>query len=167
MLVTPEISNKIEALLTDAIVKNFKKQGHTVSNKGIDSIKTIVKSENNNIVIQIFGEEYMGFQDAGRKAGKLPNVGAIIQWVKDKGITDDDGKKTQEQLGWAIAIHMKRIGMHSTKKKLDLSKRNAIQMGINDNSNFLNDLLFKSFEDNFTLYITNFTKNNKNITITA
>ena len=153
------ISIQLENLLTNAMIAKFKDQGHNVTGKGIASIKTVVKEKANGLIIEISGEDYMGFQDAGRKAGSMPPIDALMKWVQLKGIASD--MKEVKKIAWGIAINMKKIGMHSKNSRIDMSKRHAISSSIETSAPKINELLFKMFDKNFDLLVKNMTTNEK------
>ena len=77
-------------------------------------------------------------------------------WVKRSGLATDmiDVKR----IAFLINRNMKRIGTHSVRGRIDLSKRHFIKDTIEDKSNFIQDSLFKMFNKNFDLMVTNYTK---------
>ena len=150
------ISKELSKQITDALKKRFKEQGHDLNGKGLNSLETVVKSDLNGLVIQILGEHYMGFQDSGRRPGSMPPIEPLMKWVMARGIASD--MKSAKRIAFGIAINMKKIGMHSTNKRIDLSKRHFIKDTIEDKSNFIQESLFKMFSINFDLMVTNYTK---------
>jgi hypothetical protein len=150
------IAKELEKQITDALKKKFEEQGHSLTGKGINSLQTIVKDELGGLIIQILGEEYMGFQDAGRKAGKMPPIEPLMRWVKLRGLASD--MKAVKRIAFAIAMNMKKIGMHSSGSRIDLSKRHFISDTITNETGFIQDSLFKMFNKNFDLMVTNYTK---------
>lgn len=153
-----EIARELEVLLTNAVRKKFASQGHNASGKGSKSIETKVIGNGINLVIQILGEDYLTWQETGRKRGTLPNIDALKKWVKQKGIATE--MKAVNRIAWAIGVNMKKIGMHSRGGKIDLSKRNFITSTLEEESNVINDKLFQMFEKNFDLLVTQFIKGN-------
>ena len=161
-LSNPEIAKQLEDMLTASMVAKFKQQGHNLTGKGIASIKTTVKDNIGGLLISITGEDYMGFQDSGRKAGSFPPIAALERWVKQRGIASEP--KQAKSIAFAIAKNMKRIGMHSKNSKLDLSKRHFISSTIEKTSPTINKMLFQMFDKNFDLFVKNLTtKNQKTI----
>lgn len=162
MKLDPTITKALADLLTDSLKEELLAQEHKATGKGVDSLRTEILEQAENIQINIFGEDYLGFQDSGRKAGKMPNVGAIIEWVKIKRIALND--KEAKKIGWAIAISMKRIGMHSDRgrpPKVDLTKRHFIKNVIEDKKEDIFEALYKAIDTQFSLAVNNLTKMKK------
>lgn len=150
-----EIAKDLEKQITDALKKKFEEQGHSLTGKGINSLETQVRSDLSGLVIQILGLEYMGFQDSGRRAGKMPPIEPLMNWVKARGIASD--MKAVKRIAFAIAMNMKKIGMHSSGGRIDLTKRHFISDTLEEKGSFIQDSLFKMFSLNFDLMITNYT----------
>lgn len=157
----PTIAKSLESLLLKALRDKFASQGHNTTGKGSKSLEVKVLPKGEDLVIQILGEEYMLFQETGRRAGKMPPVDALKSWVKKKGLASE--QKEVNRIAWGIAINMKRIGMHSRNKKIDLSKRRFITSTIEDKNTIINEKLFEMFEKNFTLIVNQFSKDNKEL----
>ena len=161
-LSNPEIAKQLEDMLTASMIAKFKDQGHSLTGKSIQSLKTVVKDNSTGVLIQITGEDYMGFQDSGRKAGSMPPIAALERWVIQRGIASEP--KQAKSIAFAIAKNMKRIGMHSKNSKIDLSKRHFISSTIEKESPTINKMLFQMFDKNFDLFVKNLTtKNQKTI----
>lgn len=156
-----QIASELEDLLLKALRDKFASQGHNASGKGSKSLEVKVLPKGEDIVIQILGEEYMLYQETGRRAGKMPPVDALKLWVKQKGIASE--AKEVNRIAWGIAINMKRIGMHSKNKRIDLSKRRFITSTVEEKNNIISEKLFRMFEKNFTLIVNQFSKDNKEL----
>ena len=164
-LSNPEIAKQLEDMLTASMVAKFKSQGHNLTGKGIASIKTTVKDNSSGLLIQITGLDYMGKQDSGLKAGEVKMNNQLLRdlesWVLRRGMA------TQMNAGRAafnIARNMVRIGMHSTNKRIDLTKRGFISSTIEKESPTINKMLFQMFDKNFDLFVKNLTtKSSKTI----
>ena len=158
-LINPEVSRQLESMLTSAMVAKFKQQGHNVTGKGIASLKTTVKDKLDGVLIQISGLDYMGKQDSGLRPNEVKMTSQIIadleRWVIRRGIVSD--MKAAKRVAFYIGRNMERIGMHSSKKRIDLSKRGFITSTIQKESKTINNMLFKMFEKNFALLVTNMT----------
>lgn len=155
------IARELEVLLTNAIRNKFAEQGHNATGKGSKSIETKVLPKGEDILIQILGEDYLTWQETGRRAGKLPPIDALKKWVRVKGLASE--AKEVNRIAWAIGKNMERIGMHSNKKRIDLSKRNFITSSIQDNNDVITNKLFQMFDKNFTLLVTQYIKDNKQL----
>ena len=155
-LTNEEIAKDLEQHITSALKKRFTDQGHNVTGKGVASLETIVKEELGGLVIQILGLDYMGKQDSGLPPGTKPNIQGLERWVKARGIATD--MKSVKRIAFFIGRNMERIGMHSRGGKIDLTKRHFIKDTIEDKSSFIQESLFKMFNKNFDLMVTNFSK---------
>lgn len=153
------IARQLEDLLTKSIVAKFKSQGHVATGKGIASIQTKVKDKLDGLLIQISGLDYMGKQDSGLKAGEVKMTSQLLsdleKWVIRKGIVSE--MRAAKRVAFFIGRNMERIGMHSRNKRIDMSKRGGISMSIKEQSSTINKMLFKMFEKNFNLVVTNLT----------
>ena len=164
-LSNPEIAKQLEDMLTASMVAKFKQQGHNLTGKGIASLKTTVKDNSSGLLIQITGLDYMGKQDSGLKAGEVKMNNQLLRdleaWVLRRGMA------TQMNAGRAafnIARNMVRIGMHSTNKRIDLTKRGFMSLTIEKESPTINKMLFQMFDKNFNLFVKNLTtKSSKTI----
>ena len=163
MIYNQEIADQLAGLITKALVSRLKKQGHVATGKGINSLETKIRESGNGLLIAIYGEDYLAYQETGRKAGKLPNIGALMKWVKQKGIASE--MKEVKRISWAIAINMKKIGMHSNNKRLDMSKRHFLSKTMEGGKDVINKKLFEMFNKNFDLLVTQYTKDNQTKTI--
>lgn len=77
--------------------------GSRVTSKLFNSGKVVADDENANFVDVIFSgggdgySDYAEFVEFGRRAGRMPPVEAITEWVRKKGIADTYSIKTQRQ----------------------------------------------------------------------
>jgi hypothetical protein len=62
--------------------------------------------------------------------------------------------KEVKRIAFAIATNMKRIGMHSRNKRIDMSKRGFITKTIENGSSIIQAKLFEMFEKNFDIMVT-------------
>lgn len=163
MIYNEAIANELESLITKALVSRLKKQGHVATGKGVNSLETKIRESGSGLLIAIFGEDYLAYQETGRKAGKMPPIKDLMKWVKAKGIASE--AKEVKRISWAIAINMKKIGMHSNNNKLDMSKRHFFTKTMEGGKQVINKKLFEMFEKNFDLLVTQFTKDKQVKTI--
>ena len=98
------------------------KKGIKASGKSADSLRTEATTKTG----VLYGESYFYQQQNGRKAGSMPPISPIYEWLglKKYGL---DWKTDQERksLAFAIAINMKKKGtaIHQNKSKgLELEK---------------------------------------------
>lgn len=99
------IREEIDAILSD-IRKLYEASGKKASGefgKGLEAIYEPNKGT-------IRGFVYL----AGRKAGKMPPVGAILNWLKIRGIRSVRKNQSVRSLAWAIA---KKIAKEGTKQE--------------------------------------------------
>lgn len=106
--------------------ENLTRGKRNASSKLADTVKAEVKVEETVISIELTLQDYWYYVDHGRKAGKMPPIGKIEEWVKVKPVTPrpfgKSGKRipTPRQLAFLIA---RKIGREGTKGTHDL--RNA------------------------------------------
>jgi hypothetical protein len=86
-----------EAVRNDIIVEHLA-QNQRASGRTLESLEISVGDFQGNLS----GAGYIGVLEDGRRAGGMPPVGRIEQWIKDKGITPK-GKTTTLQLAYLIA----------------------------------------------------------------
>lgn len=155
-LFDPTIAKHIEVLLAAALKNRLKGQGHVASGKGLNSIKVDVLPSGDDLVINIIGEDYLLYQDTGRKPGTWPNIGALEKWVRQKGLASE--MKEVKKIAFLIGRNMKRIGMHSKGNRIDKSKSKGITGTIEKQEGRIQQLLFEMFEKNFELLVSSAAK---------
>lgn len=153
---TAPIMEGLARMITESIRRKLNFKGNINTGKGSQSLETKVLSFGDGLVFQVMGEDYLKWQDQGRKPGTFPNVGAIAKWVRSKGIEGD--LKKSKSIAWAIAINMKKIGMHSKGNRLNLRKRNFLSEGFQDMENQFEATMFRAFQKNFDIIVDNFAK---------
>lgn len=99
------IQEEIQSILDDIIVL-YESQNKKVSGQFAEGLQAIYKPYEASIV----GYLYL----AGRKAGKMPPVGNIENWVKTKGIFNIKSESQARSIAFAIA---KKISKEGTSKK--------------------------------------------------
>lgn len=100
------ISDEIQAILDD-IIDLYNKSGKRTSGKFEEGLKATYST--NKAIIE--GVPYL----AGRKAGKMPPVQAIKEWIEKKGITPIGKNATSTGLAWAIAKSIAKKGTDESK----------------------------------------------------
>lgn len=93
---------EFEKMKQDLISKHIE-LGMKASGKWIDSLEVVEE----NLRVSLLGEKYTDQLVYGRRAGTMPPVSAIEQWIKDKGIIPNIPIRS---LAWAIAINIKKKG---------------------------------------------------------
>ena len=90
---------KTKDLFSDSKLKEFgrdyvkvltrfiKDAGKDSSGKLVKSVKYKLKKETEEIKLIIESEKYLKFVDKGRRKGKYPNIRAISEWARVKGIS--------------------------------------------------------------------------------
>lgn len=99
--------NAIADELVKELQREFIEQGHNASGRGVASIRKEVDLQGRDLNIKIFGLDYLQYVNDGRKAGSMPPVEAIREWVEIKGIASG---KEADNAAWAIATAIKREG---------------------------------------------------------
>jgi len=163
LVFNPEIAKRLELEITTALKNRLKAHGHVATGRGLSSLKTRIRAAGDGLIIAIIGEEYLAFQETGRRAGSFPPVAALERWVKQKGIASE--AKQVKRIAFAIAKNMAKIGMHSKGNRIDLSKRHFITNTIENKSTVIQQRLFQMFEKNFDLIVTQFIKDTQTKTI--
>lgn len=92
-------------LIVTEIVKEHDAQGMRASGTFAREIEAIQRSGKS---YEIDAVKYIEQLIRGRKPGTMPPVSAIEQWIRDKGITPQDGPITS--LAFAIAKKIQREG---------------------------------------------------------
>lgn len=113
--------NEIQRL-ADMIVNMYRRQLET---KGINASSTlsntaraVVDIKGNHLLISLNLEPYWRYVEYGRKAGKMPPIDAIAEWIKIKPIVPNpiNGKVPDtRQLAFLIARKIGREGIQGRK----------------------------------------------------
>ena len=99
--------NYIADNLVKELQRQFIEQGHNASGRGVASIRQESELNGRDLNVKIFGLDYLQYVNDGRKAGSMPPVDAIREWVEIKGIASG---KEADSAAWAIATAIKREG---------------------------------------------------------
>ena len=119
------ISNLAKTLERD-LKKALDKKNANATGKTRKSIRTKVETSNGRTSFRLFLIDSFTFTDKGRRAGKMPPISAIKEWVEAKKIA---GRANSKGVAFAIS---KTIAQKGTKKPP---------------SNFFTDTMEKFFED--------------------
>lgn len=95
------IKEEIDAILSD-IKKLYKESGKKASGEFEKGLEAVYEPNKGTIR----GFVYL----AGRKAGKMPPVAAILSWLKIRGIRSFKKSQSVNSLAWAIARKIAREG---------------------------------------------------------
>lgn len=112
--------------------ENLTQGKRNASSKLADTVRAEVKVEETVISVELTLQDYWYYVDHGRKAGKMPPISKIEEWIKVKPIIPRPFGKSQKQLpsprslAYLIA---RKIGREGTKGTHDL--RNASDMTYN------------------------------------
>lgn len=99
------------ARIKQAYIDNQKASGIFASGKSAASLRYTAEPT----LGQLFGADYFAYQKLGRRPGKFPPIGNLIEWVKIKlGITDE-AKATG--VGYAIRNKIAKQGTDIYLKK--------------------------------------------------
>jgi len=100
------LSKEFESLKDD-LIKAYDAKGMRASGKFAESLEVKV----NGLTAQLWGESYAQQLETGRRAGKFPNISAIEQWIKDKGIANRiQGEISITSLAFLIARKIAQRG---------------------------------------------------------
>lgn len=88
--------------------REFEEQGHSATGTALNSFRADLTSEADNYKISIWGVDYAKYVNGGRRAGSLPPVDAIEEWVKIRGIAQGDEARG---VAWAIAKAIEKEGI--------------------------------------------------------
>ena len=99
------IKEEIDAILVD-VIELYRQSGKKASGEFEDGLEAVYEPNKGTIR----GFVYL----AGRKAGKMPPVKALLDWIKIKGIKPIEQNMSITSLAWAIA---KSISKHGTKEE--------------------------------------------------
>lgn len=108
-----EYTNLTEALegycrdFREAYKRNLEKDGRKASGTLIDSIELQIQTHGTTIIVLLNVADYYYYVEQGRKAGKRPPFGKILQWVQEKPIIPREGPNgklpTEKQLAFLIS----------------------------------------------------------------
>lgn len=113
--------NEIQRL-ADMIVglyrKQLESQGINASSTLSKTAKAVVEVNGNHLLVSLNLEPYWKYVEYGRKAGKMPPIDAIAEWIKVKPIVPEpiNGKVPDtRQLAFLIARKIGREGIQGRK----------------------------------------------------
>ena len=102
-----QVLSKEFELLKDDLIKAYDAKGMRASGKFAETLEVKV----NGLTAQLWGESYAQQLETGRRAGKFPNISAIEQWIKDKGIANRiQGEISIRSLAFLIARKIAQRG---------------------------------------------------------
>jgi len=106
-MTTQQILNIEFELIRQDLIKAINQKGMTASGESAESLEVISSIDSAKIV----GNKNFEQLEYGRRAGKMPPISAIKQWIEDKGLVVRTGKKiSTTSLAWAIAKKIQKVG---------------------------------------------------------
>jgi hypothetical protein len=72
------------------------------------TLRGSIRWELTESALTFYAADYYPFADAGREAGKMPPIAAIMQWIVDKGIADS--KVPLKSQAYGIAVNIAKNG---------------------------------------------------------
>lgn len=96
------------------LIKNIQEdlKGYKLANSNLyNSVNYKVKPTKEAWTVQVFMNDYAQIVDKGRRPGKMPPVGAILDWLRRKNIVPKNGKLGN--LAWAIAKSIAKRGIRA------------------------------------------------------
>lgn len=151
------VLEELNRVLVTTIRSNLRKKGHNTTGRLSQSIEVKVRSMGQGVIFNVLGEDYGRFQEEGqRRGGRLRNIAALTKWVQQKGLASEF--KKAQGIAFAIAKTHQKIGMHTVNGRIDLSKRGFISESITEKDALIGNILFRTFEVNFDLLVSNFSQ---------
>lgn len=102
--------------VVDTYKNELHKDGHKATGKLISSVHHIFTINSNSIQVDLSLEDYWKYVEKGRKAGKMPPINNILDWIKIKPVIPRpfNGKlPTQKQLAYLISRKIGREGIEA------------------------------------------------------
>ena len=142
------IKSEIDSLIED-ILEVYEQSGKKTSGQFGEGLEAVYS--NNGYNVALFGYGYL----MGRKAGKMPPVQAIKEWVINKGISDS---VNASGLAWAIA---KKIAKEGTNKEnhLPIYDKVITPQRIDEIIEKVSQFNVSLFVDDITIELQKLTKN--------
>ena len=103
------LKEEMKAIKAD-LIKAYEASGKKTTGEFANGLETLY--QHNKAIL--FGYEYL----SGRRAGKMPPIQAIEDWIKAKGIKPIEEKMTTSTLAYLIA---RKISLEGTKKENNLA----------------------------------------------
>lgn len=117
------------------------------SNALLNSVETTVKRGDDTFTVTIRLEDYWYYVENGRKPGRFPPIGKILEWIRIKPVipcADSRGRlPTEEQLAFLIA---RKIAEQGTEG------RHILAETVEELNNHYLPLLQKALDDDFNRF---------------
>ena len=108
---TAEALNRVRSLVTKEIKNKIRKEDLIASQRLYKSISGVVYRKGDNVFLDILAEKYFSQVDEGTKPRtRLPNISAISDWAKAKGLRPRQKGDSDEDMVYRIATRIKDFG---------------------------------------------------------
>jgi hypothetical protein len=107
-----EALNLLGSEFTAELTNQLMTAGKDASGNLINSLSFEVLEDVKGLLLDVKAAYYLKFVDEGRAPGKYPNIGAIKEWVGQRGITMQNA--TEDQTAFVIARSIKENGIRPT-----------------------------------------------------
>ena len=115
--------------------KQLETQGINASSTLSRTAETVVELNGNRLLVSLNLEPYWRYVEYGRKAGKMPPIDTIAEWIKVKPIVPEpvNGKVPDtRQLAFLIARKIGREGIQGRKPLTNIIYSDAVESIIQD-----------------------------------
>lgn len=115
--------------------KQLETQGINASSTLSRTAETVVELNGNRLLVSLNLEPYWRYVEYGRKAGKMPPIDTIAEWIKVKPIVPEpvNGKVPDtRQLAFLIARKIGREGLQGRKPLTNIIYSDAVESIIQD-----------------------------------
>jgi hypothetical protein len=116
MTVNQVLQSEFDQLAKD-FIKRYDELGMRASGRWADGVETVIEDKSPTFRAKVLGLEYSRQLVNGQAPGRFHPIGAIQQWIKDKGIRSD---LKPESLAFLIARKIAREGTKYYPKGTDL-----------------------------------------------
>jgi len=115
MLIEELVYKKLEDLRS-RIAENIKSSGQSAS--GMTAQSMVIKKEANRITL--YGREFFGTLETGRKPGKVPPISNILNWLQSRGMQLEGSSNLRR--AWGIATNISKFGtkLHQSGGRKDI-----------------------------------------------
>lgn len=115
MLIEELVYKKLEDLRS-RIAENIKSSGQSAS--GMTAQSMVIKKEANRITL--YGREFFGTLETGRKPGKVPPISNILNWLQSRGMQLEGSSNLR--MAWGIATNISKFGtkLHQSGGRKDI-----------------------------------------------
>lgn len=135
---TTKSLRKVGGLIASELSKNLIKDNAVASGKLNESIEVRAFDRGSKFGIDIMMLDYWDYVDKGRKAGKMPPVGKIEQWLSYPNVRDklsgfrDKPVQNPQSLAYVIARKIAREGTEGNNFATDVFESGLLEGKITD-----------------------------------